>query len=223
MIEATDSIHWRRVMTLRGRLGRRFAGVVAVCIAAAALAFVNVGSFLAHEDVLSKSDAIFVLGGTRIERPLEGAELYREGYGKYVVLPRDPPEDGVAELARRGVAVPSNADVSREILLRLGVPAGAVLVPDRLHDNTAEEMVTLRELVLRNGWKRVLIVSSRYHLRRASVAGGRTLAGTGVQLVSRASRFDQATPVRWWARRSDIREVVSELPKLAAYWVGWGS
>ena len=44
------------------------------------------GRYLQHEDPLQKADAIFVLAGTRAERPLEAIDLYKEGYAPIVVL-----------------------------------------------------------------------------------------------------------------------------------------
>ena len=36
------------------------------------------GRYLQHEDPLQKADAIFVLSGTRLERPLEAMDLYNQ-------------------------------------------------------------------------------------------------------------------------------------------------
>jgi hypothetical protein len=55
-----------------------------------------------------------------------------------------------------------------------------------------------------------------------ALASRRALSGTGVQLIMRASRYDPSTPDHWWRRRADIRWLVSELPKLAAYTAGLG-
>jgi len=66
-------------------------------------------------------------------------------------------------------------------------------------------------------------VSSKYHLRRIALVCRRQLRGTGVQLVLHATRYDPSVPERWWTRRSDIRWIVSELPKVLAYSVGLGA
>jgi hypothetical protein len=42
-------------------------------------------------------------------------------------------------------------------------------------------------------------------------------------LIRRGSRYDQSTPERWWRRRSDIRWLLSEVPKLGAYALGLGA
>jgi hypothetical protein len=39
----------------------------------------------------------------------------------------------------------------------------------------------------------------------------------------RGSRYDDARPERWWTSRGDIREMISEVPKLIAYVLGLGA
>jgi hypothetical protein len=55
-----------------------------------------------------------------------------------------------------------------------------------------------------------------------AVATRRALRGTTVQVIVRGSRYDPATPDRWWQRRADIRWLASEVPKLVAYAAGAG-
>ncbi len=118
--------------------------------------------------------------------------------------------------------IPTEFDLTRNALLQLGVPVDALITPDRIHDNTGEEAQTLRALARSRGWRRVIVVTSKYHLRRTALACRRAMAGSGVEIVMRGSRYDRATPGRWWARRSDIRWVASELPKFIAYSLGIG-
>ena len=88
---------------------------------------------------------------------------------------------------------------------------------------TPDHHAGLREVALRSGWKRVIVVSSTYHLRRVALACRRQLRGTGIEVIFRATRYDPAVPHRWWTRRSDIRWVVSEVPKVMAYWLRLGA
>ena len=105
----------------------------------------------------------------------------------------------------------------------LGVPHDALIVPDRVHDNTAQEGQTLQQLATANGWHRLIIVTSRYHLRRARFAVRRELRGTGVEVMMHGSRYDDTNPDRWWTSRADWRWVLTEGPKLVAYELGLGA
>lgn len=196
-------------------------GLVFILLAAAAVAaFLGVGRFMAAEDPLEKSDAIFVFSGTRVERPLEAFELYRAGWAPRVVVTRAVAEQAMSLVEERGIRVASDFDLNKTVLLQLGMPESALITPDRIHDNTAEEAQTLRELVLRYHWHKVILVSSKYHLRRARLACSRELEGTGVRLIRRGSRYDVSMPDRWWHQRSDIRWLMTEVPKLMAYEFG---
>ena len=205
--------------------GRRriLVTVIALLLASAAYAFVELGSFLAREDGLQKADAIFVLAGTTMMRALEGADLYLEHYAPVIVMSRETQDPAVAILQQRGVAFSTGVERVRDAFVQLGIPLDAILLPERIHDSTAGEAITLRELAANNGWHRVIVVTSRLHLRRAGFAMRRQLRGTGVAVVMHASRYDDATPTRWWTNRGDIRDIVSEVPKLVAYVLGLGA
>jgi len=200
-----------------------------VLLAAAALLLVcgtygcvNLGSFLASEDELVKADAIFLFAGSQAERPLEAADLFNAGYAPLIVLTRPTEEPAVELLVKRGIVLPTRFSLMRDVLDKLGIPDAAVVVPERLHDNTAQEADTLRALALSRGWRRVILVSSKYHLRRVRMAARRALRGTSVEVVLHASRYDPATPAQWWRHRSDLRQLLWEVPKVIGYAAGVG-
>ncbi len=200
-------------------VGRVFvSGLVGLGAILAILPFV--GRFLYTEDPLQRSDAICVLAGTRVERPLEALDLYRAGYAPIIVLTRDAPDGGQLALARRGIPYAESADETRALLERLGVPPAAVLILPRLHDSTIEEARSLRELVRDRGWHRVIAVTSKLHTRRVRMTLNRAMNGLDVQVIVRASRYDTTDPAHWWRKRADVRFVLFETEKYVAYWVG---
>ena len=206
-----------------GKLRRTFIVLALVPFLAGIVVFIGLGSFLAREDPLAKSDAIFVFAGTEMVRALEGADLYLAGYAPRIVLTYETADGGVLALRRRGIEYPARAEVERDVLVRLGVSRDAIIIPGRIHDNTAEEAQTIRQLALQNHWQRVIGVTSKYHLRRAGFAVRRELRGTGVQIVMHGTRYDESLPSRWWERRGDIRFALTEAAKLIAYAAGLGA
>jgi len=180
------------------------------------------GRYLQHEDPLQKSDVIFVLAGTRVERLLEGYELYKEGYAPLIMLSPGRVEPGEAMLKARGIRFPSEEETGRDVLIQLGVPPAAIVAQSSSVDNTAQEATLLHDAVLSHGWKRVIVVTSKFHTRRAAFAFRRGLDGTGAAMIMRASRFDPADPARWWRTRPDLRFALSEWQKLIAYRLGVG-
>ena len=167
----------------RKRALRIGLSIAALLVAAGVVSFVRLGTFLAREQPLAKADAIFVFAGTLAERPLEAVDLFREGYAPRVVVTRATIDQATFQLEKRGLRIPTQDDLTREVLLQLGVPAASLISPSFVHDNTAEEARTLRELALEYRWRRVILVSSKYHLRRVALAAHRALRGTGVEVI----------------------------------------
>jgi uncharacterized SAM-binding protein YcdF (DUF218 family) len=178
------------------------------------------GRFLQREDALQHADAIYVLGGSRLERPLEAVDLFKAGYAPVILLSPGQEEEAVAIVRNRGVAVPRDIDSVLDALAGLGVPRSALIVGNGSVDNTAEEGAMLKAEAAQRGWRTVIVVTSKYHTRRAGFAMRRALDGTGVAVVVRATRYDLSDPARWWRRRRDVRLLIEEWPKVIAYRLG---
>lgn len=206
------SIPFRRVLLI----------ISTLALAIGVYSCAQLGQFLAREDPLSKADAVFVFAGSTAERQVEAADLFKAGYAPIVVITRATDDDALDELARRGIVLRTQHEITMELMGKLGVPPEQTLAPPRVHDNTAQETETLRQLAETRGWRRVILVSSKYHMRRVGLSARRALRGTSVAIVLRPSRYDPATPARWWRRRPDIREILWEVPKLVGYAVGVG-
>jgi uncharacterized SAM-binding protein YcdF (DUF218 family) len=205
---------------MRRAVRRALIAVAGVAVLAAVWAPLEGGRYLQHEDPLRHADAIFVLAGSRLERALEATDLYGGGYAPAVVLSpgREEPAEIVARA--RGIRFPREADVLRDALVSLGIPRDAIIIGSGSVDNTAGEGSMLRALTTERGWHSVIVVTSKYHSRRTGFAMRRALAGTGVSVIVRASRYDPADPARWWRQRRDVRFLMEEWPKLIAYWLG---
>jgi uncharacterized SAM-binding protein YcdF (DUF218 family) len=158
-----------------------------------------------------------------MSRPLEGADLYLAGYAPLIVLIRDQPPIGMPALAERGILFIDGATRTYGVFLQLGIPDDAIIIPERIHANTAEEAVTLSEMAARERWNRIIVVSSTYHLRRAAFALRRELRGTDIQVLMRKTRYEPFEPIEWWRQRRDIRAVAEELPRLVTYVLGLGA
>ena len=181
------------------------------------------GRYLVYQDPLEKADAVIVLAGARVERWLEGVELYRGGWAPQVVISPGRIEDAERELRSMGIRFPSDAELARDAMLQMKVPVTAVeTIPESL-DNTAQEAAAVHQLASQRRWTRLIVVTSKYHTRRARFAFVREFKGTNVRILMRASRYDTSTPERWWRHRADSRYVMSELEKLIAYKLGLGT
>jgi len=209
-----------RALTPRARHRRIGVPLLAAAFALAIFGFVRLGRFLTAPDPLNKADAIYVLGGSIIDRSLEALHLYREGYAPRIVLSPDKRENGAAALERQGVHMPSTAEVVRDLFVnKLGVPAADILVIPGSVDNTAQEADAVRPLINAGRWKRLIVITDCATTRRAGYALRRAI-GPDVSVISRCSRYDPYNPDRWWQSRADFRTTFYEAPKLLAYWLG---
>jgi len=202
---------------------RRSLLVLVILLSIGVALFVTYGGrYLQDENPLQKADAIFVLAGTRAERMLEGYELYKAGYAPVVMLSPGRPDPGERILKERGISFLLEVEQQRDALLQGGVPANAIIADTGYVDNTAQEAELLRRYVQSRGWKRVIVVTSKFHVRRTSFAFRREMEGTGCEILTRASRYDPADPANWWRTRADLRYGITEWQKLVAYRLGVG-
>ena len=215
------------VMAARGSSRRAIVRVSAVVIVLFLLGFACfmpfAGRYLVREDALEPADAIFVLAGGAVDRWLESIDLYRQQYAKAVILSPGRTEKAESELRARGIRLPTAAQIARDAMIQLGLPADAVQVMPGNLDNTAEEAEACRAFARDAGWRRVIVVTSPYHTRRTRFAFRREFRDSQIAVLVRASRHDESDPPRWWRHRADVRFVTSELQKLVLYGLGLGS
>jgi uncharacterized SAM-binding protein YcdF (DUF218 family) len=203
----------------RGSFCRRFLLAQLALFIAVLLALPFAGRMLYREDGLKKSDAVFVLAGSRIVRWLEASDLVREGWAPEIALGGGYRESLEKELLARGVRIPSEGEVARSALIQLGHPPERVRILGYT-DNTAEEARMLQREAVARHWSRVIVVTSKLHTRRAGIAMRRTFDGTGIAIIIRASRYDDDDPAHYWRKRRTTRSIMAEMPKFVAYWLG---
>lgn len=179
----------------------------------------RLGWWLIREDPLVKSDVIYVLGGSRMERPLEGADLYKAGWAPRILLSRQRMDGGEFELRKRGVPYATEAEIQRAALGSLGVPLDAVEILDEEQVSTSAEARALLMRATAQHWTRIIVVTSKMHTRRAALALRRQLTPLGITLIARGSRYDAMDPEHWWRDRDDLRFTLFEYQKLLLYWL----
>jgi uncharacterized SAM-binding protein YcdF (DUF218 family) len=119
------------------------------------------------------ADAVFPLGGIlgprfRPDDPAElgeaasrfesALEIYFAGRAPTLVLSAAWTDDP---------RMPLEGEVLRRMAIARGVPAGAIVVTGQVM-NTAAEAVALRDIAAARHWRRVLLVTSAYHMFRAT-------------------------------------------------------
>lgn len=195
--------------------------VLFLLIAVAAIATVAISVYLSPDDLrkcrtmLANSndcvaaDAVVAIsGGNTSVRTAEAIRLYDEGWARQVIF------SGAAA----DTSGPSNAEVMRRQAIEAGVPARDIIVEELSH-TTKENAERTKDLLLTNDIRRVILVTSAYHQRRASLEF-RNLAGDSLKIVNHPAPNDPDWPTWWWATPRGWWLAGGELVKITAFYVG---
>ena len=194
--------------------------VVPIALVAAALvAIAFAGRLLVVDDPLPRAaDAIVILAGSVPDRAVEASELYRAGVAPRILLTREHLRRGEAVLRARGVRLPEGDALTHQALRALGVPDAAVVILRRRNTSTESEARTIARFACRHGMRRLVVVTSRAHTRRARLILRQAL-GPDVGVAVRFARHDFFPAGHWWRVRSAAKQVLTEYEKLAHYWL----
>jgi uncharacterized SAM-binding protein YcdF (DUF218 family) len=179
----------------------------------------SLATFLVVEDPLRPAQAIVALAGQTPYREMEAAQLYRAGWAPVVLIVRGGPSEESQALKNLGIQTYEGWDISREVLLRQGVPPAAILIPEAGPGGTLEELQAAAH-ALRSKDAPVILVTSRYHARRTRLTWNYVTEGRSPGIVRPASR-DSFDPARWWRERQFILAVVREYLGLVNYYAGF--
>ncbi len=217
----TDALRDRMKMfrtqkTVRRRFIILFAlGIFPACLLAAWLA----AELLIVKSEVASADAIVVLSGssTYVERTTWAAKLYREGRAPLVMLTNDGLISGWDQKEQRN---PYYYELAMRRLQDAGVPADRIQIVSGAAAGTYEESLQIREFATSHELKRLLVVTSAYHSRRAFWSMRRAFVGTGIQIGidSPPPGWQTPSPWLWWSRRWGWKVVGGEYVKMAYYW-----
>jgi len=198
-------------MALRRALAAT-AALIGVGALTARLLLPAAGRFLVEADPPAPADAIVVLAGSYPDRILEGVALYKEGLAPRILICREPETAGFRRVSELGVKIPRGYEINRMVAEQLGVPPAAVEILDRGGDSTYGEAQAVLAEVVRRGYTSILLVTSKYHTRRAAEIY-RFLAAGQVKIIAQPARDDDFQSERWWRDRISSRRLIIEYLK----------
>jgi uncharacterized SAM-binding protein YcdF (DUF218 family) len=192
-------------------LGRRAAFLILILLAVASVThawwMTGLADFLIRADAPQPADAALVLAGDETgARILRGAELVKQGFVPKVLV-SGPPLYGIHE-----------CDVAIDYAVRQGYPKQwFVPLP---HDglSTREEADLLLAEVRRMQIRRMLLVTSNFHTRRAGKLFRSAAKDVEIRVVAAPNRFFE--PRSWWHSRQGLKYFFFEWSKTVASGVG---
>jgi len=146
------------------------------------------------------ADVMVVLGGGSHDRPERAVELFKEHAAPRILV------SGLGD-----------CKISRRILIEAGVPARVIEIENQSR-TTRENAINAVKLLRQQGARRVILVTSWYHSRRALACFEHY--GPEIKFYSCPSYVAYVRAD--WPGQRFVRRVYLEYPKLIGYWIGYG-
>ena len=202
---------------MKSRSRAAWAIVAAVLLSAAALLLVaalhtqilsGLGSYLVQAGPPEKADAALVLAGDNSgNRILTAGELMRQGYVRKVVVSGPGRVYGLHE-----------CDLAIPWAVKNGYPESYFEHAEHFAHSTAEEARATLPQLRRDGYRRILLVTSDYHTRRAAKVF--RAAAPDLTFMVVAAPDEYFTPGGWWRNREGQKIFLTEWEKTVAAWFG---
>lgn len=158
------------------------------------------------------ADAIVAIsGGNTNARTMHAVSLYSKGWSSNIIF------SGAAADAHS----PSNASVMRDQAQIAGVPPSVIVIEEKAK-NTIENAELTSEIIINRDYKKIILVTSGYHQRRAYLEFSRALKNRGVEIINSPTE-DTDWSNMWWLRPRGWRLVISELVGIIAFYARSGA
>lgn len=188
------------------------------------LAWFLLAWFLAERLIIEKplesADAILILGGSSvyIERAQRAAEIYKQGIAPKIILTDDGERAGWSRSEKRNTPY---VELAKKELIAQGVEPENIEIIKPRGSGTIYEAEEFREIAAERNFKRVLLVTSAYHTRRALWTFEKILADGNTEIGIESAPTGEQTPPPfiWWLSPFGWKVVAGEYIKSAYYWV----
>ena len=155
-----------------------------------------------------------------LEATWAAVDLYNEGYANLIVLARGPKQPGCEEFFKR-VGEDWNSKIFfQRSVEAMGIPKNSFrLIGDGI-TSTYEEAKVAREFVRENGYKSILLVTSKWHSKRAYYAFKSVFKkDRDVRITIYPSKYDTFDSETWWRAEKDTELVFREYVRFVYYFL----
>lgn len=170
------------------------------------------GNWLIVEDPLEKCDAMLLCAGSPQDRCLEGAKLFNERYVPVIYC--------FSELGGRfQLLMPKgikDCDVTKHYLVHYGADSTSIItIP--FGTSTYDEATGMIAIAKKRKYKKVMVVSSKFHTRRIDLFLRGRFEKAGIQMVLRGSSSLDYKEEDWWKHEYGLIFVSNEYIKIVYY------
>jgi uncharacterized SAM-binding protein YcdF (DUF218 family) len=174
----------------------------------------GVADALIVSDNLQPADVIVLLNSDVNTRPFRVSELYQQGLAPVILIARSESTPTV-DLG----LLPNDTDISVTVMEKLGVPADKIIIlpfPGGV-TSTFDEASAVRQYVAAHQTRRIILVTSAFHTRRARWTFEKVLAGLPVTLEMVAVPYAGFDQTNWWKNETGLITLNNEYIKLFYY------
>ncbi len=163
---------------------------------------------LIKKDELKPADVIVVLAGEPEERVIYGVTLFKEDWAR---------KDRIIMAGGPLVWKYTMAALMKEQAESLGIPGKKILLEDKSR-STEEDALYTKEILKKNGFKSIILVTSPYHSRRAALIF-KSILGDEFKIINAPVAENWFNTNDWWKRRRDRSVVLNEFSKYVWLWI----
>ncbi len=157
---------------------------------------------LIKKDEMKPADVIVVLSGEQEERVIYGIKLFKDDWAR---------KDRIIMAGGPVVWKYTGAALMKEQAVSLGIPTNKILLEDKSR-STEEDALYTKEILKKNGFKSIILVTSPYHSRRAALIF-KSVLGDEFKIINAPADESWFNVNDWWKRRRDRSAVLNECSK----------
>ena len=166
------------------------------------------GSYLVNAGPPAKADIALVLDGDEAgQRILTAAQLVRDGFAPQVLVS-----------GSTGVYGQHSCDLAIPFAVKHGYPESYFIHFENEASSTVDEARLALTFIRKSGYRRILLVTSDYHTRRASLIYRTQAAELTFITIAAPDKYFSATG--WWHYREGRKTFLYEWMKTVANWFG---
>jgi len=168
--------------------------------------------WLIKEDALQKTDAMIVLSGGSFDRGNEAARIFQQGFVPIIICPggNRAYEYDILDMNLK------ESEVAKMNLQRHHIPDSAIFVVP-FGTSTAEEAKFLFSFVKEKNYRKVLLLTSLYHTRRARNVFEKEFKNSDVQFIVRGAKSSRFDEFKWWQSEDGLIAMNNEMVKSFYY------
>lgn len=152
-------------------------------------------------------DAIVAIsGGDTVTRANWAINLYKNGWSNILIF------SGAAQ----DKSGPSNASVMKKLALKSGVPSSSIYI-DEYSETTGQNAVNTQTIFAEHNIKRVILVTSGYHQRRASLEFNKRTGS--VVILNSPAQIDKDWSFWWWTTLRGWWLAIGESVKIIIFYI----